>query len=203
MVQPPVDIPLGCRCGHVRGIAKDVAPNEGFRFICYCSDCRAFAHFLERADVLDEAGGTDIFQMPIGRVKLTAGVDAVRCVKLSSRVYRWYTECCRTPIGNSAGPRFPIIGLIHSFMNHDGDGHERYEALGAPLCRIFGGSATAPLPPDAPPPPSVGPYLLRGSKLLGWWVRGLGKPNPFFDAQTNAPISKPRVLSAPANPRGP
>src|SRR5262249_42185184 len=96
------DIPLRCRCGHVRGVAKDVAPNEGFRFICYCTDCQAFARFLERPDQLDSAGGTDIFQMPIGRVKLTAGLDAIRCIKLSARVFRWYTECCRTPIGNSA-----------------------------------------------------------------------------------------------------
>ena len=27
-----------------------------------------------------------------------------------------YTDCCRTPIGNTAGPRFPVVGLIHSFM---------------------------------------------------------------------------------------
>ena len=73
--------------------------------------------------------------MPLGRVKLTAGVELIRCIKLSGKVYRWHTECCRTPIGNTAGPRFPIIGLIHSFMNHDG--LPREVALGAPLCRIF------------------------------------------------------------------
>jgi hypothetical protein len=37
-------------------------------------DCQAFARFLERADGLDPAGGTDIFQMPPGRAKLTAGM---------------------------------------------------------------------------------------------------------------------------------
>jgi Family of unknown function (DUF6151) len=193
MAQAPVDIPLRCRCGHVRGVAKNVAPNEGFRFICYCGDCQAFARFLGRADVLDRAGGTDIFQMPLGRVKLTAGLDAVRCLKLSGKVFRWYTECCKTPIGNSAGPRFPIIGLIHSFMNHEGQ--TRAVALGAPLCRIFEGSATGPLPPDAPPPASLGLFALRARKLLGWWLRGLGNPNLFFDAQTKAPISVPRVLT--------
>src|ERR1700744_5495451 len=97
-------LPLSCRCGHVRGIANEVAPNNGFRFICYCGDCQAFARFLDRPDVLDEAGGTDIFRMPIGRVALTAGGDAVRSLKFSAKVYRWYTECCRTPIGNTAGP---------------------------------------------------------------------------------------------------
>ena len=66
-----VDLPLRCRCGRVRGVASDVSPSTGFRFVCYCKDCQAFARFLERADVLDSAGGTDIFQMPPGRVKLT------------------------------------------------------------------------------------------------------------------------------------
>jgi hypothetical protein len=193
MAQAPVDIPLRCRCGHVRGVAKNVAPNEGFRFICYCTDCQGFARFLGRADVIDPTGGTDIFQMPVGRVKITAGAEAIRCIKLSGKVFRWYTECCKTPIGNSAGARFPIIGLIHSFMNHDG--LPREVALGAPLCRIFAGSASAPLPSDAPSPPSFAAYVLRGSKLLGWWLRGLGKPNPFFDPQTKAPISEPRVLT--------
>src|SRR6266446_4605702 len=58
-------------------VASDVSPSSGFRFVCYCKDCQAFARFLERTDVLDPAGGTDIFQMPPGRVKLTAGTDAM------------------------------------------------------------------------------------------------------------------------------
>ena len=65
-------------------------------------------------------GGTDIFQMPPGRVTLTAGTDAMQCLQLSSNVLRWYTDCCRTPIANTAAtPRFPVIGMIHSFMDHD------------------------------------------------------------------------------------
>ncbi len=70
------------------------------------------------------------------------------------------------------------------------------EVLGPPLCRIFESSAVGPLPPDAPPPPSLGVFALRSSKLLGWWLRGLGRPNPFFDARTGAPLSTPLVLSA-------
>jgi hypothetical protein len=194
MAPEPRDILLSCRCGHVSGVAKQVTPNEGFRFICYCADCQAFARFLERPDVLDSAGGTDIFQIPVGQVKFSDGLDAVRCVKLSAKVFRWYSECCRTPIGNTAGARFPIIGLIHAFMSHDG--HARDVALGAPLCRIYENSAVGPLPPNAPPPASARLFLLRASKLLSWWMRGLGRPNPFFNVNTNAPISEPRLLSS-------
>ena len=147
----PLALPLRCRCGHLRGVASDVSPSTGFRFVCYCKDCQAFARFLERADVLDPAGGTDIFQMPPGRVKLTAGTDALRCLRLSNKVFRWYTDCCRTPIGNTAaGPRFPVVAVVHSFMDHEADGRSRDEVLGPPLCRIYERSAVGPLPPNAP-----------------------------------------------------
>src|SRR3984957_228070 len=141
-------------------MAREVSPSTGFRFICYCKDCQAFARFLERADVLDAAGGTDIFQMPPGRVTLAAGTDAVRCLRLrDTGVFRWYADCCRTPIANTAGPGFPVVGVIHSFMDQDfmngpAGGGSRDEVLGSPLCRIYERSAVGPLPPSAPPPPS-------------------------------------------------
>ena len=46
------------------GVASAVSPSAGFRFGCYCRDSQAFARFLERPDILDAAGGTDIFQVP-------------------------------------------------------------------------------------------------------------------------------------------
>src|SRR5262249_20710118 len=131
-----------------------------------CQDCQAFARFLERPDVLDAAAGTDIFPMPTGRVKLTAGTDAVRCLCFSSKVFRWYTDYCRTPIGNTAGPRFPLVGLIHSFISHEADGRSRDEVLCPPLCLIYELSAIVPLPPNAPPLPSLSVFALRASRSL-------------------------------------
>jgi len=191
----PLDLPLRCQCGRMRGVASHVSPSSGFRFVCYCRDCQAFARFLDRADVLDPAGGTDIFHMPPARVKLTAGADALRCLCVSGKVLRWYSECCRTPIANTpARPGFPVIGVVHSFMDHAADGRSRNEVLGPPLCRIFERSAIGALPPNAPPPPSVGLFARRGSKLLGWWMRGLARPTPFFDNRTKAPRAVPRAL---------
>jgi len=192
----PFDFPLRCQCGHVRGAASEVSPAAGFRLVCYCKDCQAFARFLERTDVLDAAGGTDIFQMPTGRVKLTAGADAVRSLRFSNKVFRWYAACCRTPLANTAATaRFPVLGLIHSFIDREADGRSCDEALGPPLCRIYERSAVGPLPPHAPPAASLGIFVLRASRIFGWWVRGLGRPNPFFDDRTNAPLSAPRVLT--------
>jgi hypothetical protein len=195
MVRLSSDLPLRCRCGAVCGIASGVAPSAGFRFVCYCTDCQAFARFLGRRDVLDAAGGTDIFQMAAGRVRLTAGRDSVRCLSFSGKVLRWYADCCRTPIANTAaGPRFPVVALIHSFMDRDSGGRSRDAMLGPPLCRIHEGSAIGPLPPNVPPP-SFGIFARRAAKMLGWWVRGLGRPNPFFDERANVPLAAPRVLT--------
>ncbi|PWT84369.1 MAG: hypothetical protein C5B56_15765 [Proteobacteria bacterium] len=179
-------------------MAREISRSAGFRFVCYCKDCQAFARFLDRPDVLDGAGGTDIFQMPPARMKLTTGIDALRCLRLSAKgVLRWYTDCCRTPIANTAAsPRFPVIGLIHSFTGDAAGAHSRDEMLGPPLCRIYERSAIAPLPPNAPAPASLRVFAQRASKLLGWGLRGLGRPTPFFDDQTKAPLCAPRVLSA-------
>ena len=197
MAHVPIDRLLRCQCGYVRGVAREVAPSTGFRFVCYCTDCQAFARFLERRDVLDAAGGTDIFQMPPARVTLTEGVDALRCICFSSKVIRWYADCCKTPIANTAAsPRFPVVALIHTFIDRDAVGRSREDALGPPLCRIYERSATGPLPPNAPPPPSLGIFARRATKILGWWWRGLGRPNPFFDAHTNAPLATPRLLAS-------
>jgi hypothetical protein len=191
-----VDVPLRCRCGRVSGVARHVSPSAGFRFVCYCEDCQTFARFLGRLDVLDPAGGTDIFQMPPARIGVITGADAVRCLRLSDRgVLRWYTDCCRTPIGNTAGPRFPVIGLIHSFMDHEADNRPRAAVLGPPLCRIYDRSAVGPLPPKSPPPPSFGLFVRRASMILRWWMRGLAGPTPFFDDRTKTPRSEPRALT--------
>jgi hypothetical protein len=195
-----LDLPLRCRCGHVRGTASAVSPSAGFRFVCYCTDCQAFARFLERMDVLDGAGGTDIVQVAPGRVTLSAGIDALRSLRFSNKVFRWYAGCCRTPIANGAfTPRVPILGLIHSFISAEAKGRSRNEMLdeilGPPLCRIYERSATAPLPPDAPGPPSFGLFALRARKAFGWWWRGFGRPNPFFDPSTGAPLFAPRVIT--------
>lgn len=192
----PANLALRCTCGHVHATATGISPARGLRLTCYCKDCQAFSRFLERPDILDPAGGTDIFQMPVTSLKFTAGQEALRCVHLSSSVFRWYTDCCRTPIGNGAGPRFPLLGLIHTFISPEMDSVGRNEVLGKPLCRLYDQHALGPLPPDAPPPPSARLLLLRMSRLASWWWLGLGHPNPFFDDKTMAPLSIPHVLTA-------
>ena len=155
--------------------------------------------FLERPDVLDPAGGTDIFQMPPGRLRFDAGTEALRCVHLSAKVLRWYTDCCRTPVGNTAASaRFPIAAVIHAFMDHQAHGRSRDDALGPALCRIYERSAKGPLPSTTPPPPSLRIFGKRASLMLRWWMRGLTRPSPFFDERTGAPLHPPTSCCPPS-----
>src|SRR5258708_26004183 len=45
--------------------------------------------------------------------------------------------------------------------------------------------------PNAPPPPSLGVFARRASRMLVWWMRGLARPTPFFDERTKAPRAAP------------
>jgi hypothetical protein len=194
------DIPLRCSCGCVRGIARAVSPSAGVRVVCYCKHCQAFARFLGRPDILDLCGGTDLFQLPPSQVTLAAGLDALSCVRLSRKVLRWFADCCRAPIANTAtDSRFPVVALVHSFMDCAADGRSRDALLGPPLCRIYERSSIGPLPPNAAPPPSFRVFAHRATKIVGWWMRGLARPNPFFDDRTKAPRSIPQLLSARAD----
>src|SRR6187399_3404358 len=122
----PTDIPLRCACGKLRGTALAVSPSGGCRVVCYCNDCQAFARFLARPGITDEWGGTDLFQMAPANLRIGEGADALRCVRLSAKgMYRWYCGDCKTPVGNSNGPRVPFIGVIHTFMDHESAGRSR------------------------------------------------------------------------------
>jgi hypothetical protein len=80
-------------------------------------------------------------------------------------------------------------------MDPEFDGHSGDDILGPPLCRIYEGSAIGPLPSTVPASPSFGVFARRESKILGWWLQGLARPNPFFDDRTSAPRSVPVVLT--------
>jgi hypothetical protein len=189
----PTDIPLRCACGILRGTALGVSSSAGCRVVCYCDDCQAFARFLARSDITDEWGGTDLFQMAQSRVRITGGTDALSCVRLSDKgMRRWYCRECMTPVGNTVSPRLPFVGLIHTFMDHGSDGRARDDVLGKPL-----GCVQTKFAIGTPPSPARGSLrvIARSARLLGqWWLTGAGSPSPFFDAQTHAPRTEPRIL---------
>lgn len=188
----PTDLPLACRCGAVRAVARGVTPQIGNHCVCYCNDCQAFAKALDRPELLDANGGTDVFQLSQARLEFTQGVDRVACLRLGPKgLARWYASCCNTPIGNTlATPGIPFVGLLRSFIAEPAS-----DALGPVRVRAYRERATgdvAAIPPDNQ---SLSTMLLRAFGLmLAWRLRGDHKRSPFFDA-AGAPIVAPRVLS--------
>lgn len=192
----PADIPLKCRCDKVGGIARHASGATGNRLVCYCDDCQTFARFLEQPGVMDEHGGTEIFQMAPARLQITRGTELLRCVRLSPKgLYRFYAECCRTPVANMAGPRLPFAGVVHSFIPEDPRGLPREEALGKVVGRVQGRFAVGGVPKGADASASAGVLVRCFGIMIGWWIRGLGSPSPFFDPETSSLRVECRVLT--------
>jgi hypothetical protein len=190
----PADLPLQCRCGVVRGVARNIAPSTVNHCFCYCDDCQAFAHFLDRADdVLDAHGGTEITQMSQASLAFTAGADKVAAMRLSANgMIRWYASCCRTPIGNTMSTTaMPFVGVIKAIIDAPAT------ALGPIRGRGFANSAKggrAAVPKDGLPELVMIARVL--AKVLRWRLRGDHRRSPLFDAATGQPRVVPRVLEA-------
>jgi hypothetical protein len=193
----PVDLPLRCTCGTLGGIVRGVSARAGNRLVCYCDDCQSFAHFLGGAErILDEHGGTDIFQTSPARVAIAQGADRLACMQLRpGGLLRWYASCCRTPIGNTlATAKLPFVGLIHACTPAAAAGPARDDALGPSRGRVHVRFAKGD------------PARLDGSRTalslvarfaavaLAARLRGEHRRSPFFDARSGLPVVAPRVL---------
>jgi len=190
------DLPIRCTCGALRGVLH-ASSTRGNRCVCYCDDCQSFAHFLGRpADILDEHGGTEVFQTSQALVEIAEGADRLACMRLTSKgPFRWYASCCRTPIGNTmATGKLPFTGLIRACL--DADDAALDAAMGPVRQRTMGRFAkgdTSGL--DIHERLSFGLIARVLRIMLGAKLRGDARRSPFFDAQSGEPIAAPKVLS--------
>jgi hypothetical protein len=193
----PADLPLRCRCGALRGVATGVSPDAGTHLVCTCTDCQAYAHYLDRADLLDARGGTDIFQLTPSQLRITAGADRLACVRLTGKgPLRWYASCCRTPVGNTAArPRMPFVGVVLACLDPALDARTREAALGPSRGTVFPGSAIGGLRPGESTRPPLGLILRTVRVLAGAALRGRHRPSPFFDPASGQPVVAPKALS--------
>jgi len=195
----PTDLPIRCSCGTLRGFARGVSPARGNRVICYCPDCQSFAHFLGRAnEILDPRGGTEIFQTSPARIQITHGRERLACMRLTPKgLLRWYADCCKTPIGNTAITRaIPFVGVICVCFDSASVGLTRDAALGPVRAHVN----TTAAKPDAEGrkvrTSGVARSIARFARLvLLARLRGDQKASPFFDARTGEPSETPRVLA--------
>ena len=186
------DHPIQCSCGQVRGTVSGTASFN--RCICYCRTCQAFAHFLGRADeILDAAGGSDITQTQPSRITIDQGMEHIACMRLSEKgPLRWYTACCRTPIGNTASTcRLHFIGLLHNVFAEGG--RHPNQSIGPVTALVHtDGARTSPQPQARG---LAGAIFRIGRMIAGARLSGAYRKNPFFDTRQDLPIASPRVLS--------
>ncbi len=192
------DIPIRCDCGEFRGVLHRAGPRHGSRVVCYCKSCQAFAHFLGRSeDVLDKNGGTDVYQASPGRLEIRQGQELLACVHLTKApTLRWYTDCCRSPIGNTLNTnRLPFIGLIHSCIDTTEPSGGLDALIGPVRARLNGESAsgdTSGLEIEHGTPLAL--YWRFGMLVLMTKLRGEHRKSPLFNRETGQPVVNPTRL---------
>jgi hypothetical protein len=170
-------------------VAREVSPETVNRALCYCHDCRAFAHWLGREDLVDARGGVEIIQLARARLEIAEGLDRLRCMRLGPKgLHRWYAGCCKTPLGNTV-PAIPFIGIARS----------TFEAPPERLQEVFGPSLAINIKSALGGRRRGEGLTFSGmvhvtGLLATWMLRGLGRPTPLFDRQ-NRPTVAPYVLS--------
>ena len=181
-------VPLRCRCGQAQGCVEFV-PRSSMHVVCYCNDCRAFVHALGRPDILDKFGGSELFVTTPSNLRLSSGLEKLRCLRLSEQgMLRWYWVCCNTPLANTtAKPGVPFVSIHRAFIDLDDS-----DALG-PMKRVQARFAIGSPPPRAEPSQSLATIVKIMCFLLIGRLRGAHRPNPLFiDGE---PAITPHVLS--------
>lgn len=186
---------LRCRCGQVNLSLTRATPADTNRATCYCDDCQAFLHAIDRADLLNEQWGSDIVQVAPSALTVTSGAEQIVGLRLKPKgLFRFYSRCCQTPLGNSM-KAIPFIGLLPGGLGLSANALD--EHFGPPAGAIFGQFAK-----DTPPPGSTKfdfRLMAKAIKhLLGWKLKGQGSPHPYFDPKTKEPRFPVTVLAGEA-----
>lgn len=186
-----VALPLSCTCGRLRGVFS-AASTKGARGVCYCDDCQAYARWLDRDDLVDAHGGTEMIQTWPSRLRIDEGAGELSLLRLSPMgLHRWYAGCCRTPVGNTFGrERTPFVGLMRRLVAAD---DEALDGLYGRAHGVQGRFAKGGCPPGALPSASIGVIVGAMGILARGLAAGGGSPTPFFDAK-GRPVAQARVL---------
>jgi len=185
------DLALACRCGAVTGRVRGITPRRGTRLVCHCADCQAFARHAGAPGVMDDNGGTEIFQTLPGRVDFATGLDQLAAVRVTGNgSLRWMTQCCGTPMGNMLPtPKMRFVGLPVLAL----PAPEDRDAMGPVLASL----AAEEAPDGAHPQADFGRRRAMRRAMWRHFLSGVGlapKSSPYFTAD-GAAIVTPVVLS--------
>lgn len=182
---------IACPCGIFKATVDHLPEESAGRVVCYCKDCRRFMRQIDQAGKLDAHGGLEFVTVYPGNITFTAGQDQLSCLRLSEKgLNRWVVRCCGAAVGTST-PGLPFLGLIHTvFKPAD------REALGPVKHRLFGAEAEGEPPAGTPDKAKLSTMASIGFFILKGFIKGRGKPNPFFTSDQKTPISEVTVLAS-------
>lgn len=186
---------IQCECGTFQARLKAFPKDTPGRLVCYCDDCQAYLRHLERTDLLDAHGGTEIIPAYPADMEIVRGREHLKCVRLSPQGrFRFYAACCNTPIANT-NPGEPWVGLFRRAYTTGRDEQALDQVLGPVRSRLMGRFAKG-APPAGTPDTfdlkavlSVLPFMLKGKLLRK------SRPSPFFAQDGVTAIATPRVLT--------
>lgn len=186
---------ISCNCGEFKARLTSFPKNTPGRLVCYCRDCQAFVHQLNRQDVLDEFGGTEVIPVYPSEIEIMTGKEHLTCYRITlDGPYRWVAGCCNSPILNTKGG-FPWAGIFHTAYTRKDAGY--LKKLGQIRARIFGRDALPGSTMEISEKVRfkdmlvVMPFIIRGK------IMGKHKKSPFFEADNQTPISDPIKIEAP------
>lgn len=184
-----MSVQWSCRCGETQ---LSVTPGKGDRLMCYCKYCQAFAHYLDAAEILDDAGGSDIYSTVPSRIEVVRGAENLTCLRQTDKgAVRWYTSCCNTPMANTLpSGGVPFFSLI---LNEGVDAG----ALGPISMVVNSAGATGPIAQSGKGALSAGLGML-GRALT---ERLAGRTaSPLFGPDRKPSVTPMRVRTGPDAP---
>ena len=180
---------IACACGQVQA-TLDIQAAKGECLVCYCADCRRFAHAHAHSDeVLDDAGGTTLYHARAGALRIVSGKDWLRAVHMTDKpTLRWVAGCCDMPLWSThATGRVPYLSIVASAFLP-----EARDAIGSPVCSVWTSSATGqPHAPERRMPIAIARIAKR---VAADTLSGGRRASPLFDPKTFAPIVEPERM---------
>ena len=190
-------IKLKCCCGKVSGVATNISPETGNHIVCMCDDCQAFARFLENSEgVLDENGGTHLFQLTPNKIAIHSGREYLKCLQMGPKgLKRWYADCCKTPIANTVSLKISLVGLFTNFIDFGNTKISKNEVIGPIRYRVMGKYGQGELPKNTHHKFPLLLILKMAKTILIGRLQKKYVPNTFFDNKTGKSFSQEMILS--------
>ena len=183
---------IQCDCGKFQAKLNHFPENTPGRIACYCNDCKNYLEKLERKELLDAYGGTEIVPVYPNEFEILQGEDLLICNRLSPNgLNRWSTSCCNSPIGNNM-PKFPWIGLIHSVFKANDP--QTLERLGPIRSRVMGKDIPSSAPFKVSKKMSLNDALVVLPFIIKGFLLSKQKSTHFFKEDGTTPIKEPKIL---------